>query len=819
MTMKKSILSLFALYFTISCYAQLQSPSDYLGYPLGSQFSRHHQIVDYVNHVAKNSAHATLVPYGTTNEGRKLNYVILSSPSNLEKIEDIRHNHLGKLGLDPKGKNETTPVVVWLSYNVHGNESVSSEAALKTIHTLVTEKTDWLEDAVVIIDPCINPDGRDRYVNWYNEVKSTPFDSSPYAVEHHEEWPRGRYNHYYFDLNRDWAWVSQKETQQRLPHYLSWMPHIHVDFHEQGVDSPYYFAPAVEPYNEVITDFQRQFQTTIAKNHARYFDQEGWRYFTDDVFDLLYPGYGDTYPMFNGAIGMTYEQGGSGRAGLSIINRAGNPLTLSDRIAHHYTTGLSTVEAAVDNKSQLIEALQRYHQQNNAKFKTYAFEGQPDKINAFSKLLRTHGITPKRLAQPTRIKGLQYGSLQQQSQLFSNNTIIVDGDGQRSQLIQSLLEPQTKLNDSLTYDITAWSLPYAYGLTGMASNQEVNSTVLDPATTQTEELPLSYAYAAERNSVQDGVYLGSLLKAGLRVFYNEKPLVNGGRKWPSGSIFVLRGENPSVENLNEKVAAIAAATQQEVVPLASGFSEEGPDLGANSMRLIENKNIALLRSDQAIPSRYGELWHFFEQQFHYPVRQLGMGQLSPQSLEEVDVLIVPPGYYRQLLNENSALLHWLKNGGRIIAIGSALRYFAQQVKFELSFKESDQEKDSEPPSIAFEDQERDAIQSAIYGSIYAAEVDASHPLAAGYSSGYITLKTSAAAYAVLKDNTTVATLPAGAAPLAGFTGSKALKKQQNSLLFGIENVQKGSVVYLVDNPMYRSFWENGKLWLINALFF
>ncbi len=204
--------------------------------------------------------------------------------------------------MDPKS-------IVWLSYNVHGNEAVGTEAAMKTIYTLITQKSDWLQNTVVIMDPCINPDGRDRYVNWYNQVKSTPFDNSPIADEHYEDWPSGRYNHYYFDLNRDWAWVTQKETQQRLKEYHQWYPHIHVDFHEQGVDSPYYFAPAVEPLHEVITDFQREFQHTIGKNHSLYFDKEGWSYFTKEVFDLLYPGYGDTYPMFHGAIGMTYEQG------------------------------------------------------------------------------------------------------------------------------------------------------------------------------------------------------------------------------------------------------------------------------------------------------------------------------------------------------------------------------------------------------------------------------------------------------------------------------------------------------------------------------
>ncbi len=335
---------------------------------------------------------------------------------------------------------------------------------MKTLHTLVTEKQAWLEKLVVIIDPCINPDGRDRYVNWYNQVKSTPFDIEPEANEHYEDWPGGRYNHYYHDLNRDWAWLSQVESQQRLPHYLSWMPQIHVDFHEQGVDSPYYFAPAVEPYHEILTDFQRDFQVTIAKNHAKYFDKEGWLYFTDDVFDLLYPGYGDTYPMFNGAIGMTYEQGGSGRAGLGILNSVGDVLSLKDRIAHHYTSGLSTVEVAYNNVQKLNQEFQAYHARKNNKYKAYVLEGQEDKIATLATLMEAHQIPLKKLAQRTSIKGVEYSSQKTKNTAFSSSALVIDGTGKKNNLVQALFEPKTFYSDSLTYDITSWSLPFAHGL-------------------------------------------------------------------------------------------------------------------------------------------------------------------------------------------------------------------------------------------------------------------------------------------------------------------------------------------------------------------
>jgi hypothetical protein len=283
-----------------------------------------------------------LEQYGTTNEGRPLILLYVTSPENLSRLEAIRQNNLRLAGMTPDkmAPDEKGPAIVWLSYNVHGNETSSSEAALLTLYELVnpanTKTKEWLQHTVVIIDPCINPDGRDRYVNWFNSVVGMRANPQPYTREHSEPWPGGRPNHYYFDLNRDWAWQTQIETQQRIVKYNQWLPQVHVDYHEQGYNNPYYFAPAAEPYHEVITGWQREFQTIIGKNNAKYFDQNGWLFFTKERFDLFYPSYGDTYPLYKGAIGMTYEQGGHSRGGAAVINHDGDTLTLWDRFHHRY---------------------------------------------------------------------------------------------------------------------------------------------------------------------------------------------------------------------------------------------------------------------------------------------------------------------------------------------------------------------------------------------------------------------------------------------------------------------------------------------------
>lgn len=310
----KKFYHFLVLVVLLCCKTFAQSPDSVLGYKVGERFTRHHKIVQYFKTLAANNPEQMLLEkYGETNEGRELMLAIISSKENMAVIDQIQMNNRTYAGLT-KGRVApllpNPPAIVWLSYNVHGNEPASSEAAMLTayelLHPTKKETSDWLQKVVVIIDPCLNPDGRDRYVNWYNTVSSTTGNADAQAREHFEAYPQGRTNHYNFDLNRDGAWQTQTETQQRIKKYLQWMPQVHVDFHEQGYNNPYYFAPAAEPFHEVITQWQRNFQTQVGKNHSKYFDEKNWLYFTRQIFDLFYPSYGDTYPTYNGSIGMTY---------------------------------------------------------------------------------------------------------------------------------------------------------------------------------------------------------------------------------------------------------------------------------------------------------------------------------------------------------------------------------------------------------------------------------------------------------------------------------------------------------------------------------
>lgn len=800
---------LFLLCFISFSYGQVQSPEQFLGYPLGSQFTRHHRVVEYFKYLAAEaSGQVALEKYGETNEGRELYLVFIGTPEHIENREQLRQKHISSL--NQKGTSDLA--LVWLSYNVHGNESVSTEASMQTAFELLTSRRDYLKNTLVIIDPCINPDGRDRYVNWYNQTKNSLVQVDPNSAEHFEPWHSGRTNHYVFDLNRDWVWMTQAESKARLPQYQKWMPHIHVDFHEQGVNEPYYFAPAAEPLHERITEFQRSFQVAIGKNHAKYFDKEGWLYFTKERFDLLYPSYGDTYPTYNGAIGMTYEQGGSGRAGLGILTNEGDTLTLKDRIAHHHTTGLSTVEMASNHSKKLQTELSEYTKKGFEDSSTYVVYGENDHINALKQLLDNHEITYG-YGKGSLVNGYHYRSKTQKRIKADENTLIVPTGQLRNNLIHVLFEPETRLTDSITYDITAWSLPFAYDLDAIKSDKQVPYNL-----TKTEsEIQFekgAYAYVLEYSGFQSQRVLARLLNMGMTIRTNYESFTLEGNTYPAGSSILLTKENTNLEMTLESLQ-----TEHGVIFTAvqTGFVDSGKDFGSPSVKKTKAAKIALLKGNGISSYSFGEWWYFLEQDLSYPLSVLETEYLGYIDLSDYDVLVMPDGNYRNFSeNTLSKIEKWVSDGGRLIAQMGALRALERQGSFGIQTRKSSQ--DNRDPLLPYGSAERESIKNYITGAIFKAHIDTTHPIAFGYSTDYYGLKLSEEAYELL-DSGNLAYFEKGVKPIAGFAGQNTLQDLGESLFIGAESHGRGSVVYFTDNPVFRGFWYGGKRLVVNALFF
>jgi hypothetical protein len=838
--MYRKLLLPFFLFLGFAAVAQLKSPEEFLGYKIGTRYTPHHKIVSYFQHVAANApAMMKLQTYGETNEGRPLLLAIIASPENLAQVEQLRLNNirLANLAKDRMApQEENAPAFVWLSYNVHGNETSSSEASMLSLYELVNpavERTkQWLKNTVVLIDPCLNPDGRDRYINWFNSVVGKQYNPLRVAREHREPWPGGRTNHYNYDLNRDWAWQTQVESQQRMKVYNQWMPQVHVDFHEQGINEPYYFAPAAEPFHEVITPWQREFQSTIGKNHAKYFDQNGWLYFTKERFDLLYPSYGDTYPTYNGSIGMTYEQGGIG-AGLGVIVEEGDTLTLVDRARHHFTTSMSTIEISSLNAGRLVKEYRKFFNEASStgfgEYKSFVIKYEArnqERVEKLIQLLDKNGIQYSAGTGSTA-RGFNYFSGREESFTSATNDIVISALQPRSAMVKVLFEPKTKLSDSVTYDITAWALPYAYGLNAYASKEKVPSNGMVNLRSAVTNPETTYGYILPWNGVKTVKTVGHLLQKGILLRYAEQPFEVNGNKFDRGAIIVLRTSNQKFGGeLWKTVRETANADGVQLFAVSSGFVDKGFDFGSDMVHPMRMPKVVLVTGEGISGNSAGELWHFFDQELDFPVTLINANDLGRANWNDIDVLVMPDGNYRFLSNKDEleGFKTWINKGGRVVALEGAVGQLSKadigvkQKKSEEGDKDKKDKADSYSALQEFQGRERNSVTGFTPGSIWKVSMDPSHPLAFGYPDFYYTLKQDDNIYEFMKEGGWNVGVIKKDNAVAGFVGSALQPKLKDGLLFGSQQMGDGTVNLLTDNVMFRSFWENGKLMFCNAVF-
>ncbi len=820
-------------------FGQIESPEKFLGYKLGDRFTRHHKMIDYYEHVAEKSEMVQLSEYGRTNEQRPLVTAIISTKENLNNLESIRKNNLALAS----GKGGTAgTAIVWLSYNVHGNEASSLDASLKTLYNLVNspEALDWLQNTVVILDPCINPDGRERYVNNYYETTAIEPNPSGDAKEHHEPWPGGRANHYLFDLNRDWAWQTQVESKQRMQLYNQWMPHVHVDFHEQGYNNPYYFAPAAQPYHDVITPWQRKFQVDIGKNHAKYFDKNNWLYFTKEVFDLFYPSYGDSYPLYNGAIGMTYEQAGHGFAGLAIQTNDNDTLTLKDRLTHHYTSGMSTIEIASKNADQLSSEFGQYFKEGNdsgyGSYKTFVIkkENNTDKLQQLTRWLDSQDIHYGTVASSNKsAAAFDYLSNKNTSVSVNKGDLVISTYQPKARLISVLFEPKSNLVDSLTYDITSWSIPYVYGLKAYAFKNKINaSAAFEIEKTAFPEFNSNaYAYIFKYKHLQDAKLLAHLLKNGLTIKVADAQFTAQGQTFASGSIVVTRKSNAHLGQTFENTIKTAAKKfNRPVFAATTGFMDQGYDFGSAHHKVVTKPKVMLVGGDGTSSLNYGAIWHYFEKELQYPVTNVYTDYFNRVDLSSYDVIVLPSGRYNSFNKSTMGKIkEWTQKGGNLVLLGSAISKFKGEDGFNLkSYNSPEEKKEFEKRKKSFDQQDqlapynlrnRNYIQSSITGAIYKVTVDNTHPLAYGYDKTYFTLKQGTSRLAYLENGANVGVIKSSEDHVAGFVGNRVRQSPIKTVVFGVSNTGRGHVTYFVDDPLFRDFWENGKLMFANSIFF
>lgn len=808
---------------------RVPSPEDVLGHALGERFTDYHGVQRYSRALADASPLVDYLPYGRTPEGRELFQLVIARGEHLARLDAIlaANAELTRPETPAARAREiarTNPAVVYFSYGVHGNESSSSEAALYTAWDLArgaVEVAGALDSLVVVIDPVANPDGRDRYVQWFRSVVGAEPNPNPQAREHHEPWPGGRFNHYYFDLNRDWAWGTQPETRARLATWERWNPQVHVDFHEMYYNTSYFFFPAAAPINPVYPAYVLEWGKRFGAGNARAFDARGWAYYTAESFDLFYPGYGDSWPSLTGAIGMTYEQAGHSMAGLAIEREDGDTLTLHERAQHHRVSGQATLRTAAAGKTALLLDYAAGQRAIGEDVPDVLLVPGPDRtrVAALVRHLRIQGIEVERAGAPFRAGAQAYPEFARRGQ-FPQGTYRVRMRQPRGRLAATLLQPETELDAEYSYDISAWSLPYAYGVeahqvrsTPAAEWRKVFSV---PAVPLADGVPeAGYGYLLRPGTaVAEGMV--RFLRSGGRARVLARASTLGGEQWPAGSWFIPVRGNDSL-----RVRVERAQLGAFVVPVATGLAEAGIDLGSENAVQVRLPRVAVLAGPGVSATSFGAHWYFFDHSLGLPFDAIELPRLGRADLARYDVIVVPDAW--ELGEENQKLLDaWVRAGGRLIAVAGGAEEMAETFEVALREPAAAEEGDRAALLAGRRERERAEWREQVPGTILPARMDPAHPLTwgagvAGSEEQLFVLHEGSRVFEPAQGLEAVAYFTARMVPVAGVISPAHVSRLKEGVWLATKRVGSGSVVLFADDPLFRMFWRTTHPLFANAV--
>jgi len=807
-----------------------QSPEQVLGYGIGERFTDHAGVLRYMQTLAAAAPGMVRVQkYGDTNEARDLVQVVFARADYMTRLDEIlqRNRQL----TDPNTTAEqarviaaSNPGVVYFSYGVHGNESSSSETAMWTAWDIVRnapEVAGVLDSLIVIIDPVVNPDGRDRYVNWYRQARGIKPNPEGNSREHSEPWPGGRTNHYMFDLNRDWAWATQRETRARLATWDRWSPQVHVDFHEMGANSNYFFFPAAAPINPMYPKHILEWGKYFGEANARAFDANGWAYFTGATYDLFYPGYGDSWPSLLGAIGMTYEQAGGGGAGQILKLNDDSFLTLADRASHHRTSGNATLRASAARKNALLTDFSKFYQTMGDNTPDILIvPGLHGRDRALQELLQAQGIRVERATRTFKATATAHHGYSTRKD-FPEGTLLVRARQPRGRLAVTLLQPETVLDAVYSYDISAWSLPFAYGIEAHsvtrapdagwvpASVPTVNAAAIAPGTA-------TYGLLAEPGFANWPVVI-RYLKAGGKARVIGDPFTIDGRRWPAGTIFFPRF---GVTNFAE--TARAAGLLDIAVPVSSGRVTAGNDLGTQDSYNLKLPRIALLSGEGTSANAMGAQWFFLENTLQVDFDQLPVARVASADLDDYDVIIAPDGSLAE--PARNALKAWVQKGGTLIATGSAARGSVATLA-EIKLREDPKPPDSSRITRGLrtrEERELEDWRDQVPGAILSVKLDPRHPLSfgagvAGDSAKLYVLHNGNAAFEPDPAFESVGYFTAELSKVSGVISETNLKRMERGSWLATKSIGSGTVILFIDDPIFRHFWYSAFQPFANAI--
>ncbi len=828
-----------------------------VGHDHGEKISSPAQLDAYIRALASAAPDRTrLVQYATSWEGRPLSYLVISSEANIARLDTIKAG-MQQLA-DPRNLDSsaasllvrTLPAVVWLSYGVHGNEISSGDAALVLARHLLASGNPMfqriLEDAIVVIDPAQNPDGRARFVHHYEQHQGIEPAPSSIAAERREAWPNGRTNHYLFDMNRDWFALTQPETQGRIAALLEYYPLVHVDVHEMSTDSTYYFPPAAMPFNPHITDSQKSGLDTVGKVIANTFDRFGFDYFTREVFDALYPGYGDSWPAFHGSLGMTFEMASA--RGLAGARSDGTVLTYKDGVHRQFVATVGTLNGTVENRRALLNNFLEFRRTAAEDRRVYGFaldRNDPALVHQLAGKLTAQGVEVSVAAEQVRIC----------NEAMPAGSVLVAAAQPAGRLVRTLLDEESPMAEAFLeeqerrrakglevelYDILGWSFPALYGLEVTSCDGTIRGAIDSWQGTPAQTLPneSSLAWLVPWDSRASAEFLTKALRRDVVLHTSTNSFTQANREYPDGTLIIKVRENR--EDILETLQTLAAETGAEVIATNSSWSDKGSNFGSSNVRRVRPPKIALAWDEPTNSNSTGAMRHVIERQLGYPVTPVRTSDLGRPALDGFDVLILPNGgNYGDALGESGTerLERWVSEGGTLIGVAGAVRYLSatdmlptKRERAVVETAESDEQEDSamiEGTIIADQDQYESAIEplkaapDRIPGVLMRAAVDPDHWLGAGTRGTVNFMVTGRDVYDPLDldEGTNVARFESADELLAG---GHLWEENRQQWAFKpavmVRSVGRGQVIGLVGDPAFRGYMNGLDVLTVNAVF-
>ncbi len=815
------------------------SPEEFLGYPIGSQHTRHDRIVAYLDKLAEVSDRAQIARYGKTHEHRELVILTITNSDNLKNLDNLKQQHLSFV--DPAAASPditNLPVFINLAYNVHGNEPSSSEAAMLTAYTLVASNNqsvlNYLKDAIVFIDPTINPDGRDRHTQWANQYQGSPLVDDPLDVEHNEAWPRGRTNHYWFDLNRDWLLAINPESRGKLNWIHEWYPNVVTDFHEMGSNATYFFEP-MKPIASKDPIMPKENYTTLNNTFARYFtkhlDNIGSLYYTKESFDGTYPGYGSSYPDLQGALALLFEQASSRG---HVQQTSTGKITFAFTIRNQYTSSIATIEAAVENKKLLYDYQKAFFKSaltnaRSAKITGYVFGDNYDenRTRAFIDKLLIHRIKVYELSGTTSLGGYNYQP---------GKAYIVPTVQPQYRMVQSMFETYSDYSDSVYYDASAWSVANFYNMkyasvTGsLKKGAEVTRATNVKQTVAVERS--SYGYLINWDDYNATAFTYYLQDHGANLGSAFKPFtINAGgqsRSFSYGTLLAhVNRQEISADSLYYILNTGSKKYGVEVYDVSSGMSSQGIDLGSNNIRALE-KPKALMFIDEGVSSyEAGEVWHLLDTRIDMPITKLKLSMFSRADLNNYNVIIMVSGGYSVLDSaKQQELKAWVSKGNTLITTRSASEWVIKnKIVKESLVEDPDKKKDDDDEEKVVErkpyiNAPENSGKKRVGGAIFQVDLDLTHPLAFGYHDRFLPVYRNSNIWLAPSKNeySTVAKYTSNP-HIDGFITSENMDKYlKPSASLIVSSVGRGRVVMFADNPNFRGSWYGTNRLFLNAIF-